>query len=60
VTQLLATEELGGQQLELERTRAALERDGLLDPARKRPLPEFPARIAVVTSLTAPAGTSSR
>ncbi|MDH4132294.1 MAG: exodeoxyribonuclease VII large subunit [Gemmatimonadota bacterium] len=51
VTQLLATEELGGQQLELERTRAALERDGLLDPARKRPLPEFPARIAVVTSL---------
>jgi exodeoxyribonuclease VII large subunit len=51
VTQLLVTEELGGQQLELERTRAALERDGLLDPARKRPLPEFPARIAVVTSL---------
>jgi exodeoxyribonuclease VII large subunit len=51
VSQLLVTEELGGQQLELERTRAALERDGLLDPARKRPLPEFPARIAVVTSL---------
>ena len=51
VTQLLVTEEIGGQQLELERTRAALERDGLLDPARKRSLPEFPARIAVVTSL---------
>src|SRR6185436_17298263 len=29
----------------------ALRRDGLLDPARKRPLPEFPSRIAMVTSL---------
>ena len=34
-----------------EKTRAALERDGLLDPARKRPLPRFPRRVAVVTSL---------
>ena len=34
-----------------EATRALLERDGLLDPARKRPLPRFPRRVAMVTSL---------
>ncbi len=33
---------LGQQQQELERARAALLRDGLLDPSRKRPLPRFP------------------
>ncbi len=33
-----------------ELSRARLERDGLLDPARKRPLPFFPRRIAVITS----------
>jgi len=33
-----------------EQTRARLERDGLLDPARKRALPFFPRRIAVITS----------
>jgi exodeoxyribonuclease VII large subunit len=34
----------------LERTRLRLERDGLLDAARKRPLPRYPRCIAVVTS----------
>jgi exodeoxyribonuclease VII large subunit len=33
-----------------EETRARLEKDGLLDPARKRPIPRFPSRVAVVTS----------
>lgn len=33
-----------------EKTRAMLEKDGLLDPARKRALPRFPRRVAVVTS----------
>jgi len=33
-----------------ELVRAALEKDGLLDPARKRRLPRFPRRVAVVTS----------
>jgi len=34
----------------LEQARLRLERDGLLDTARKRPLPAFPRRIAVITS----------
>ncbi|AMW05029.1 hypothetical protein GEMMAAP_09705 [Gemmatimonas phototrophica] len=34
----------------LEQTRLRLEKDGLLDPSRKRPLPAFPRRIAVITS----------
>ena len=33
-----------------EATRARLEKDGLLDPARKKPIPRFPTRVAVVTS----------
>jgi exodeoxyribonuclease VII large subunit len=50
VKRLVPTDEGGLWKLRLEKARAALERDGLLDPARKRPLPGFPARIAVVTS----------
>ena len=34
----------------LELTRARLEADGLLDPRRKRALPRYPRRIAVITS----------
>src|SRR5207247_9635078 len=37
-------------QLAFEKTKAALTKDGLLEPARKRPLPRYPRRIAVVTS----------
>jgi exodeoxyribonuclease VII large subunit len=33
-----------------EKTKAALEKDGLLDPSRKRMLPRFPQRVAVITS----------
>jgi exodeoxyribonuclease VII large subunit len=33
-----------------EKTKAALEKDGLTDPARKRPLPRFPRCVAVITS----------
>lgn len=33
-----------------EQAKAALEKDGLLDPARKRALPRFPKRVAVITS----------
>ena len=34
----------------LELTRARLQADGLLDPSRKRVLPRYPRRIAVITS----------
>ena len=47
---MLPTAGVGLAQQLFERTRAALERDGLLDPARKRRLPEFPRAIALVTS----------
>jgi exodeoxyribonuclease VII large subunit len=50
VRELIPTDATGAWQLKFEQARAALERDGLLDPARKRPLPPFPARLAVVTS----------
>lgn len=48
---VLPTAGLGDAQLALQRVREALERDGLLDPARKRPLPPFPRRVVIVTSL---------
>ncbi len=35
----------------LEKVKAALEADGLLDAARKRPLPRFPRVVGVVTSV---------
>jgi exodeoxyribonuclease VII large subunit len=40
---------------EFERLRVRLEAEGLFDPARRRPLPDFPRRIGVVTSPTAAA-----
>ncbi len=50
VRELLATTEGGFFAIALARSRAALEKDGLLDPARKRRLPAFPRAIGVVTS----------
>ncbi|HEU5361486.1 MAG TPA: exodeoxyribonuclease VII large subunit [Candidatus Deferrimicrobiaceae bacterium] len=41
---------LGSLLLELEKRKARLSAEGLFDPARKRPLPRFPARIGIVTS----------
>lgn len=40
----------GALQIAFEQLKARLSAEGLFDPARKRPLPAFPARIAVVTS----------
>lgn len=51
VNQLLVTDQIGQQQIVREKIRLALEKDGLFDVARKRPLPPLPERIAVVTSL---------
>jgi len=50
VMELLSTEQGGLWKLAFEKAKAALSKDGLLDPARKRHLPKFPRRIAVVTS----------
>lgn len=41
---------VGDQQAQLEELRRKLRADGLFDPSRKRSLPSFPQRIAVVTS----------
>jgi exodeoxyribonuclease VII large subunit len=50
VYRLLPTAGIGDQQRALERVKAALEQDGLFAAARKRPLPRYPSRVAVVTS----------
>ena len=42
---------LEGEQA-FEELKARLDAEGLFDPGRKRPLPEFPGRIAVITSPT--------
>ena len=43
---------MGALELALRQLREKLTREGLFDPARKRPLPPFVRRIAVVTSPT--------
>lgn len=43
---------MGALELALRRLREKLAAEGLFDPARKRPLPRFPRRIAIVTSPT--------
>jgi exodeoxyribonuclease VII large subunit len=50
VRELLATTEGGFFAIALARSRAALEKDGLLAPERKRALPPYPRSIGVVTS----------
>lgn len=46
---------LGSLNLAFEQLKEKLEKEGLFDPARKKPLPAFPRRIGVVTSPTAAA-----
>ncbi|MBI4219400.1 MAG: exodeoxyribonuclease VII large subunit [Chloroflexi bacterium] len=43
-------EGVGALQIAFEKLKQKLEAEGLFDPARKRALPRFPRRIAVVTS----------
>lgn len=43
---------VGILQLQLEQLKQRLDTEGLFDPTRKRPLPAFPRRIGVVTSVT--------
>jgi exodeoxyribonuclease VII large subunit len=42
---------IGARQLAFEQLKARLAAEGLFDTARKRPLPELPRRVGVVTSL---------
>ena len=46
---------LGALYEAFEKLKARLEKEGLFDPAHKKPLPEFPTAIGVVTSLQAAA-----
>ncbi|MCS6800505.1 MAG: exodeoxyribonuclease VII large subunit [Chloroflexota bacterium] len=50
VADLIEPAGLGALQLQFELLKARLEAEGLFDPSRKRPLPAFPRRIALVTS----------
>ena len=50
VTRMIPTSAIGAAQRELERVKEVLQRDGLTDPTRKRPIPELASTVAVVTS----------
>jgi exodeoxyribonuclease VII large subunit len=50
VQRIIPTAALGRQQQELERVKAALQRDGLFEPARKRKVPDYACTVALVTS----------
>ena len=50
VVDFVQPEGVGELQLRLEELRLRLEAEGLFEPSRKRPLPEFPQRVGVVTS----------
>jgi exodeoxyribonuclease VII large subunit len=41
---------MGVLHMEFERLKTKLEEEGLFEPSRKRPLPEFPEKIGIVTS----------
>jgi len=51
VCQHLEPEGLGARQLAFDQLKERLQREGLFDPRRKRPLPALPRKIGVVTSL---------
>ncbi|MGB2753482.1 MAG: exodeoxyribonuclease VII large subunit, partial [Phycisphaerae bacterium] len=43
---------VGALEVAFRRLKEKLEKEGLFDPARKRPLPRFPRRVGIVTSPT--------
>ena len=50
IVDIVQPEGVGELQLRLEQLKLKLETEGLFEPSRKRPIPEFPSRIGVVTS----------
>ena len=50
VQRIIPTAAVGRQQQELERVKAALQRDGLFEPGRKRRVPAYACTVALVTS----------
>jgi len=50
IVDFVHAEGMGVLHLEFERLKEKLLEEGLFDPERKRPIPEFPGRIGVVTS----------
>lgn len=52
IADIIQPEGVGELQMRLEQLTLQLEREGLFDPSRKRPLPDFPKRIGIVTSPT--------
>ena len=52
IVDVLMPQGTGALHMEFQRLKAKLEAEGLFDVSRKRPIPEFPRRIAVVTSPT--------
>lgn len=52
IVQVLPASAVGATAHTVEMVKQSLLKDGLLDPARKRPLPTYPRRIAVITSIS--------
>lgn len=52
IADVIQPEGVGELQMRLERLKLQLEREGLFDQSRKRSLPQYPKRVAVVTSPT--------
>ncbi len=52
IADIVQPEGVGELQLKLEELKLQLEKEGLFEESRKRPIPEFPQRIGVVTSPT--------
>ena len=52
IADVVQSEGVGELQLKLEELKVRLEKEGLFEESRKRPLPRFPVRVGVVTSPT--------
>ena len=53
IADIAQPEGVGELQLRLEQLKLKLEQEGLFEPSRKRPVPEFPRRVCVITSPSA-------